>query len=90
MSPASRVFVSLAALAPAACGHVPLGSLELAGDRVVARDIHGHELGRYGTSIEAVSTCFAAWRQDGAAPTQHSEELLCETIAARMKAGSDD
>ena len=59
--------------------------------RIAAYDIDGRLLGRFGTSLEAVSACFAAWRLDGQpAATEQGEELLFEAISARMLAGTDD
>ena len=68
-----------------------IGSIEATADGVVAFDIDGRRIGLFETSLEACSACFAAWRRDGQpAPSANSEELLFETISARMLAETDD
>lgn len=63
-----------------------IGSISHEDGAIIARDIDGHELGRYGTSLEAVSACFTAWRE----PADCDEESLFERIAAKLKAGTND
>ena len=67
-----------------------VGTIEAIADGVIAFNIDGRRIGRFGTSLDAVSACFAAWRRDGQpAPTEQGEELLFEAISARMLAGND-
>ena len=67
-----------------------IGSIEATADGVIAFDIDGRRIGLFETRLAACSACFAVWRRDGQpAPSANSEDLLLETISARMLATDD-